>query len=76
MKFIRGGELYSYMKQAKCFPEERVKFYAIQIAMALGHLHQKQIVYSDLKPENILMEVDGYICMTDDGLTKKIMGDE
>jgi serum/glucocorticoid-regulated kinase 2 len=40
------------------------------VALALGHLHQKQIIYRDLKPENILLDQDGYICLTDFGLAK------
>lgn len=27
--------------------------------MALGHLHQKGIIYRDLKPENIMLNNDG-----------------
>lgn len=42
--------------------------------MALGHLHQKNIIYRDLKPENILMDEDGYVCLTDFGLAKVIEG--
>ena len=38
--------------------------------MALGHLHEKKIIYRDLKPENILMDEDGYVCLTDFGLAK------
>jgi serum/glucocorticoid-regulated kinase 2 len=42
------------------------------VAMALGHLHSKKILYRDLKPENILMEQDGYVCVTDFGMAKKL----
>ncbi len=38
--------------------------------MAIGHLHDKKIIYRDLKPENILMDDNGYICLTDFGLAK------
>ena len=38
--------------------------------MAIGHLHDKKIIYRDLKPENILMDENGYICLTDFGLAK------
>ena len=69
-QFVPGGELYFHMKRANQFQEEHARFYAIQVAMALGHLHSKQIVYRDLKPENILLDRDGYICLTDFGLAK------
>ena len=74
MRFVRGGELFMHLRAVTRFPEERARFYAIQVAMALGHLHQKNIIYRDLKPENILMDEDGYVCLTDFGLAKVIEG--
>lgn len=56
MRFVRGGELFMHLRNATRFTEERAKFYAIQVAMAIGHLHSKSIIYRDLKPENILMD--------------------
>ena len=41
MRFVRGGELFTHLRQVTRFPEERARFYAIQVAMALGHLHSK-----------------------------------
>jgi serum/glucocorticoid-regulated kinase 2 len=70
MKFVRGGELFMHLRKARNFPEKRAKFYSCIVAIALGHLHSKNIIYRDLKPENILMEEDGYICLTDFGLAK------
>ena len=70
MRFVRGGELFMHLRQVTRFPEDHARFYAIQVALALGHLHDKKIIYRDLKPENILMDEDGYICLTDFGLAK------
>jgi len=70
MKFVRGGELFMHLRKARNFPEHRAKFYSMIVAIALGHLHSKKIIYRDLKPENILMDEDGYICLTDFGLAK------
>ena len=52
------------------FDEYRAKFYAAQVAVALGYLHSSSIIYRDLKPENILMNSDGYIYLADFGLAK------
>jgi len=35
-------------------------------------LHSKNIIYRDLKPENILIASNGYIKLSDFGLSKKI----
>ena len=74
MRFVRGGELFMHLRNVTRFDENRARFYAIQVAMALGHLHSKNIIYRDLKPENILMDEDGYVCLTDFGLAKVIEG--
>lgn len=70
MRFVRGGELFMHLRRAKNFNEKTAKFYALTVAVGLGHLHSKKIIYRDLKPENILMDEDGYVCLTDFGLAK------
>jgi serum/glucocorticoid-regulated kinase 2 len=70
MKFIKGGELYTHLRNVKQFSEEQVKFYIVQIVSGLGYLHSKKIVYRDLKTKNILMGEDGYVFLTDFGLAK------
>lgn len=70
MPFIRGGELYKVMKQRKRFTEDIVKFYAAQLVLGLGYLHQMNIIHRDLKLENILLDQSGYIKIIDYGLAK------
>ena len=76
MRYVRGGELYKHMVDAKRFKEDHVKFYVAQIALALGHLHEKHIAYNDLKAENCLLQKDGYICLTDFGLAMQMNGNQ
>ena len=59
-----------HLRKARNFSEARTKFYAITVAIDLGHLHTQKIIYRDLQPENILMYEDGYVCLTDFGLAK------
>ena len=70
MQFSQGGELFKHLSEQKRFSEEKTKFYAAQIALALGYLHESSIIYRDLKPENILLNDDGYIMLADFGLAK------
>ncbi|EGR31215.1 protein kinase, putative [Ichthyophthirius multifiliis] len=69
-ELVFGGDLYRHLQKFQKFDEEKVTFYASQIVMALECLHQQNIIYRDLKLENILLEIDGYIKLTDFGLSK------
>ncbi|KAL4473262.1 hypothetical protein ABPG73_012952 [Tetrahymena malaccensis] len=76
MDFMVGGELYYHLKKAKKFDEERTKFYIAQVILAIECLHQNNIMYRDLKLENILLGQDGYIKLTDFGLSKEGIKDK
>ncbi len=53
------------------FSEERARFYAAEVVLALECLHEHRLVYRDLKPENVLTDSDGHIRLTDFGLSKE-----
>lgn len=40
------------------------------MVLALEHLHKNNVIYRDLKPENVLINYDGYIKITDFGLSR------
>jgi serum/glucocorticoid-regulated kinase 2 len=48
----------------------------MQIALGLGHLHDKDFIYRDLKLENILMDDHGNVSLTDFGMAKVIRDGE
>lgn len=58
------------MRKLKRIPEDWVRLYVIEVAMALQHLHDMDVVYRDLKPENILLCGDGHLKLTDFGLSR------
>jgi len=71
MEFVNGGELFYHLKQTKTgFDEDRTRFYAAEIVLALEYLHNMGVVYRDLKPENVLIDAEGHIRLTDFGLSK------
>lgn len=48
----------------------------MNIAIGIGHLHSRKIIYRDLKPDNVLIDEKGYLHITDFGLSKFHGGDE
>jgi len=69
---IMGGELFSVLRNEKCFPERRVVFYSAMLVLIFEYLHDHKIIYRDLKPENLLFDKDGYLKMVDFGFAKKL----
>ncbi|CAM9429824.1 unnamed protein product [Scytosiphon promiscuus] len=71
LDYCAGGELFFHLGKHGKFPEARSRFYSAEIALALQHVHQLDIVYRDLKPENVLLDGEGHIRLTDFGLSKE-----
>lgn len=71
MEYLNGGELFHHIKKIKKMDESVAKFYLAQIVCALDFLHEHHIIYRDIKPENILLNYNGYIKLTDFGLSKE-----
>lgn len=71
MDYVNGGELFFHLQKDRKFTEDRVRFYAAEIASGLEYLHTAGVIYRDLKPENLLLTNDGHIIMTDFGLSKE-----
>ena len=53
--YYSGGNLFAHLKSSKYFDENRAKFYAAELLLALDHLHKMDIIYRDLKLENIMI---------------------
>mmetsp|Transcript_36668 Transcript_36668/g.98253 ORF Transcript_36668/g.98253 Transcript_36668/m.98253 type:complete len:228 (-) Transcript_36668:1202-1885(-) len=53
VEYLCGGEMFNRLRRAKKFSEPTAKFYSAEIALALAHLHESQIVYRDLKVPHI-----------------------
>ena len=49
------------------FKENRAKFCAAEIVLALAYLHEIGLMYRDLKPSNVLLNADGHIQLVDLG---------
>ncbi|XP_068832667.1 ribosomal protein S6 kinase beta-1 isoform X3 [Capricornis sumatraensis] len=75
LEYLSGGELFMQLEREGIFMEDTACFYLAEISMALGHLHQKGIIYRDLKPENIMLNHQGHVKLTDFGLCKESIHD-
>jgi serine/threonine protein kinase len=71
LDYCSGGELFFHLGREGKFEEDRARFYAAQIVLALEHLHSLNVIYRDLKPENVLLDHKGNVRLTDFGLSKE-----
>jgi len=53
----------------KPFSEDRVRWYAFNMFLGLDYLHSRRVLHRDMKPDNILMMPNGYLKITDLGLS-------
>ena len=69
---MSGGDLRYWYIQKKIFNEKECKFIVVCIILGLEYLHTNKIIHRDLKPENILFDKNGYIHITDFGISKQL----
>jgi len=63
-----------YKEPNNYFSEEKARFYASEIILAINYLHKNNCIYRDLKPENVLIDITGHIKLIDFGLSKLCEG--
>src|SRR5258708_3068416 len=71
MELIEGQPL-SEMARASRLTTEAVTRYGVQIADALAHAHDRQIVHRDLKGANVVITHDGRVKALDFGLAQRL----
>jgi len=75
LDYCAGGELFFHLGKLGKFHEDRARFYAAEIVLAISYVHSLDIIYRDLKPENVLIDAAGHIRLTDFGLSKEGISD-
>ena len=63
---------YLVAHDGKPVEEEGVRFMVAQLALALSHMHEKQMLYRDLKPANVLIDEHGHLRVVDMGMATKL----
>ena len=71
MDYCPNGDLGAQINREIRFPEEKAKFYSVEVLLALEELHKHGIIFRDLKPENVVIDKDGHARLTDFGLSKE-----
>ena len=82
IEYASGGDVYSLMsplpkyttkvEEFKSLGEDGVRFIMASVVLGLECLHHHNLIYRDLKPENVLIFDDGYVKLTDFGLSKRV----
>lgn len=71
MQLCAGGDLFSLLStETLAVPD--VVFFAVEIALALQHVHDKHVVHGDLKPENVGISASGHVLLLDFGLAERL----
>jgi len=47
LEYCNGGELFYYLSNLRRFKEDAARFYSASILLALGALHQNNIIYRE-----------------------------
>ena len=73
---MSGGDLRYWYIQKKHFNEKECKFFVACMILGLEYLHSNKIIHRDLKPENILFDKNGYVHITDFGISMQLNNEE
>src|SRR3954470_18564860 len=75
MEYVEGMTLYDIMQpppvgEGRNFAEAEALDVTMQMADALAHAHQRNLIHRDVKPKNILLTKEGVAKLTDLGLAR------
>ena len=70
MEYVEGQSLEEVLHAQKRIPWRDVLDAAIQVCLALRHVHDHGIIHRDIKPPNLLRKANGTVKLTDFGIAK------
>ena len=72
LDLMNGGDLRYHLNKFGRISEFETKFIICCIILSLEYIHSNRIIHKDLKPENLIFDQEGYIHLTDFGISKQI----
>jgi len=72
MEFVDGRDLFEMVALRGVVPIRRSIDIIKQVAAALQHAYEQNIVHRDIKPSNLLIRRDGVVKLTDLGLARSV----
>ena len=69
-EFIEGVNIRDLVEQRGPLPLDEALSYTYQIAEALDHASQRDVIHRDIKPSNVLITPDGKAKLVDMGLAR------
>ena len=67
MELIRGRTLHQALAQSGAFPPRQVAAIGVELARALGAVHDAGLVHGDIKTQNVMLAQDGRVVLMDFG---------
>lgn len=75
MDYLNGGDLRYHIGCKGKFNQAESKFFVANILISLEYIHSKRIIHRDLKPENFVFDSEGYLRITDFGVSRTVRDD-
>ena len=72
MDLITGKDLRYHLSKEKKFSAEVSKFFLACTILGLEYIHYNNILHRDIKPDNLVLDKNGYVKITDFGISREI----